>query len=75
MGDQASVPIYWALGSLTFPSLFTGRVTPKSQSLTPWKQCCGFGMFISDPNFLSIPDPGSDFFLTRIPDLQLHQRI
>jgi hypothetical protein len=29
--------------------------------------CCGSGMFIPDPNY-SIPDPGSEFFPSRIPD-------
>jgi hypothetical protein len=34
-------------------------------------QCCGSGMFILDPVFFSIPDPGSR--VDKIPDL--HQRI
>jgi hypothetical protein len=24
----------------------------------PENECCGFGMFIPDPDFLPIPDPG-----------------
>ncbi len=38
--------------------------------------CCESGMFIPDPDF-SIPDPGSEFFPSRIPDHvpDPHQRI
>jgi hypothetical protein len=47
---------------------------PAHQQHKSYKQCCGSGMFIPDPNF-SIPDPGSEFFPSRIPNPKFPSRI
>ncbi len=44
-----------------------------SQVLYNFHHCCGSGMFIPDPNFPGVPDPGCKIF--RIPDPDPHQRI
>jgi len=58
--------------SRSLHSRVPSRLTGSKDTQVNSEQCCGSGMFIPDPNFFH-PDPGSEFYPSRIPDT--HQRI